>query len=101
MLGMDIHDKENPYNRVGRGNLVPNTMILPKLGIEYGICLGKREKADLEGFWNAFEDLLKLCEQGLLERYDVMVNQCAAAAPFMYQNGTMKEIGRASCRERV
>ena len=99
MLGMDIHDKENPYNRVGRGNLVPNTMILPKLGIEYGICLGKREKADLEGFWNAFEDLLKLCEQGLLERYDVMVNQCAAAAPFMYQNGTMKDA--QSCRESV
>ena len=99
MLGMDIHDKENPYNRVGRGNLVPNTMILPKLGIEYGICLGKREKADLEGFWNAFEDLLNLCEQGLLERYDVMVNQCAAAAPFMYQNGTMKDA--QSCRESV
>ena len=99
MLGMDIHDKENPYNRVGRGNLVPNTMILPKLGIEYGICLGKREKADLEGFWNAFEDLLKLCEQGLLERYDVMVNQCAAAAPFMYQNGTMKDA--QTCRESV
>ncbi|MBO7210827.1 MAG: anaerobic ribonucleoside-triphosphate reductase [Methanobrevibacter sp.] len=99
MLGMDIHDKENPYNRVGRGNLVPNTMILPKLGIEYGICLGKREKADLEGFWNAFEDLLKLCEQGLLERYDVMVNQCAAAAPFMYQNGTMKDA--QSCHESV
>ena len=99
MLGMDIHDKKNPYNRVGRGNLVPNTMILPKLGIEYGICLGKREKADLEGFWNAFEDLLKLCEQGLLERYDIMVNQCAAAAPFMYQNGTMKDA--QSCRESV
>ena len=99
MLGMDIHDKENPYNRVGRGNLVPNTMILPKLGIEYGICLGKREKADLEGFWNAFEDLLKLCEQGLLERYDVMVNQCAAAAPFMYQNGTMKDA--QTCHESV
>jgi ribonucleoside-triphosphate reductase len=99
MLGMDIHDPKNPYNRVGRGNLVPNTMILPKLGIEYGICLGKREKADLKGFWNAFEDLLKLCEQGLLERYDVMVNQCAAAAPFMYQNGTMKDA--QSCRESV
>lgn len=99
MLGMDIHDAKNPYNRVGRGNLVPNTMILPKLGIEYGICLGKREKADLEGFWNAFEDLLKLCEQGLLERYDVMVNQCSAAAPFMYQNGTMKDA--QSCRESV
>ena len=99
MLGMDIHDPVSPYNRVGRGNLVPNTMILPKLGIEYGICLGKRKKADLEGFWNAFEDLLKLCEQGLLERYDIMVNQCAAAAPFMYQNGTMKDA--QSCRESV
>ena len=99
MLGMDIHDPKNPYNRVGRGNLVPNTMILPKLGIEYGICLGKREKADLEGFWNAFEDLLKLCEQGLLERFDIMVNQAASAAPFMYQNGTMKD--GQSCRESV
>ena len=79
------------YNRVGRGNLVPNTMILPKLGIEYGICLGARKEPDLEGFWNAFEDLLKLCEQGLLERFDIMVNQPPEAAPFMYQNGTMKD----------
>lgn len=99
MLGKDIHDSKNPYNRVGRGNLAPNTMILPKLGIEYGICLGKREKADLEGFWNAFEDLLKLCEKGLLERFDIMVNQAATAAPFMYQNGTMKDA--QTCRESV
>ena len=99
MLGADIHDKENPYNRVGRGNLAPNTMILPKLGIEYGICLGERTEPDLDGFWNAFEDLLKLCEQGLLERFDIMVNQSAAAAPFMYQNGTMKDA--QTCRESV
>ena len=89
MLGYDRHSKS--YNRVGRGNLVPNTMILPKLGIEYGICLGKREKPDLDGFWSAFEDLLMLCEQGLLERFDIMVTQSPAAAPFMYQNGTMKD----------
>ena len=79
------------YNRVGRGNLVPNTMILPKLGIKYGICLGERDKPDLKGFWNAFEGLLMLCEQGLLERFDIMVNQPPEAAPFMYQNGTMKD----------
>ena len=89
MLGYDRHSKS--YNRVGRGNLVPNTMILPKLGIEYGICLGKRETPDLDGFWSAFEDLLMLCEQGLLERFDIMVNQPPEAAPFMYQNGTMKD----------
>ena len=89
MLGYDRHT--DSYNRVGRGNLCPNTMILPKLGIEYGICLGKRDVPDLEGFWSAFEDLLMLCEQGLLERFDIMVNQPPEAAPFMYQNGTMKD----------
>lgn len=87
MLGYDRHT--NSYNRVGRGNLCPNTMILPKLGIEYGICLGKRKTPDLDGFWSAFEDLLMLCEQGLLERFDIMVNQSPEAGPFMYQNGTM------------
>ena len=87
-IGYDRFDKS--YNRVGRGNLVPNTMILPKLGIEYGICLGERDKPDLEGFWSAFEDLLMLCEQGLLERFDIMVNQSPDAAPFMYRNGTMR-----------
>lgn len=89
MLGYDRHGLG--YRRVGRGNNVPNTIILPKLGIEYGIALGKRDKADLEGFWAAFEDTLKLAEQGLLERFDVMVNQAATAAPFMYQNGTIAD----------
>ena len=87
MLGYDRFS--DSYNRLGRGNLVPNTMILPKLGIEYGVCLGKREAPDLDGFWSAFEDLLMLCEQGLLERFDIMVNQPPESAPFMYQNGTM------------
>lgn len=89
MLGYDRHGLG--YRRVGRGNNVPNTIILPKLGIEYGIALGKRDKADLEGFWVAFEDTLKLAEQGLLERFDVMVNQAATAAPFMYENGTIAD----------
>lgn len=89
MLGYDRFS--NSYNRVGRGNLVPVTMILPKLGIEYGIALGERTEPDLEGFWNAFEELLQLCERGLLERFDIMVNQGPEAAPFMYQNGTMKD----------
>ena len=86
-IGYDRHS--GTYKRTGRGNLVPNTMILPKLGIEYGICLGNRTEPDLKGFWSAFEDLLMLCEQGLLERFDIMVNQPPEAAPFMYQNGTM------------
>ena len=89
MLGYDRFS--DSYNRVGRGNLTPNTMILPKLGLDYGIALGERETPDLDGFWSAFEDLLMLCEQGLLERFDIMVNQPPEAAPFMYKNGTMKD----------
>lgn len=94
MLGYDRFS--NSYNRVGRGNAVPNTMILPKLGIEYGICLGQRKEPDLEGFWNAFEDLLKLCEKGLLERFAIMIEQGAEAAPFMYQNGTALDADKCS-----
>lgn len=97
MLGFDR--ATNSYKRVGRGNAVPNTMILPKLGIEYGICLGKRTEPDLEGFWNAFEDLLKLCEKGLLERFNIMKKQPPVAAPFMYSNGTA--IFAQDCQETV
>ena len=88
-IGYDRFTKT--YNRIGRGNLVPNTMILPKLGLDYGIALGERAEPDLEGFWSAFEDLLMLCEEGLLERFDIMVNQPPESAPFMYKNGTMKD----------
>ena len=97
MLGYDRHGYG--YKRVGRGNNVPVTIILPQLGIKYGICLGEREEADIEGFWNEFEELLKLAEQALLERFDVMLDQAAAAAPFMYQNGTI--LDGQKCKESV
>ena len=77
------------YKRVGRGNNVPNTIILPKLGIEYGVCLNQRTEPDLKGFWEAFERTLLLTEKTLLERYQIMIKQSPNSAPFMYQNGTM------------
>lgn len=79
------------YIRQGRGNNVPNTIILPKLGIEFGICLGKRTEPDINGFWNAFEETLKLTERGLLERFEIMVKQSPKSAPFMYQNNTIQD----------
>lgn len=97
MIGYDRHGLG--YIRQGRGNNVPNTIILPKLGIEFGICLGKRNEPDLEGFWNAFEETLKLAEKGLLERFEIMVNQSPNAAPFMYQNNTIQ--GARNCKEDV
>ena len=87
MLGYDRHGLG--YRRVGRGNNVPVTIILPQLGLKHGIALGERTEPDIEGFWKDFESTLALAEQGLLERFDVMVCQRAAAAPFMYSNGTI------------
>ena len=89
MLGYDRNGLG--YIRQGRGNNVPNTIILPKLGIEFGICLGKRSEPDLKGFWDAFEETLKLTEQSLLERFTIMIEQSPEAAPFMYQNNTVQD----------
>ena len=89
LIGYDRHGLG--YIRQGRGNNVPNTIILPKLGIEFGICLGKRDKPDLDGFWKAFEETLQLTERGLLERFEIMVRQSPKSAPFMYQNNTIQD----------
>ena len=97
LMGYDVNGLG--YKRQGRGNNVPNTIILPKLGIEYGICQGKREKADLDGFWKAFEETLLLTEEGLLERYEIMKRQSPKAAPFMYKNGTIQ--GAEECTDNV
>ncbi len=97
LIGYDRHGLG--YIRQGRGNNVPNTIILPKLGIEFGICLGMRDKPDLDGFWKAFEETLQLTERGLLERFEIMVRQSPKSAPFMYQNNTIQD-GR-NCEKDV
>lgn len=97
LIGYDRHGLG--YIRQGRGNNVPNTIILPKLGIEFGICLGERTEPDLDGFWNAFEETLKLTEKGLLERFEIMIKQSPKAAPFMYQNNTIQDA--RECEENV
>ena len=89
LVGYDRHGLG--YTRVGRGNNNPITIILPKIGIEYGICTGKRDKPDLEGFWNKFEEILRLVEAAHLERFEIMKKQSPKAAPFMYANGTIKD----------
>lgn len=97
LIGYDRHGLG--YIRQGRGNNTPNTIILPKLGIEFGICLGKRTEPDIEGFWKAFEETLKLTEKGLLERFEIMIKQSPKSAPFMYQNNTIQDA--RECEENV
>lgn len=89
MIGYDRHGLG--YCRVGRGNNNPITIILPKLGIEYGICRGERTEPDLDGFWKKLDELLHLAENAHLERYAILAKQSPKAAPFMYDNGTIAD----------
>lgn len=97
MLGYDRFTKS--YIRAGRGNIVPITIILPKLGIEYGICQGKRKEPDLDGFWQAFKETVNITRQGLIDRFTYIASQSPKSAPFMYQNGTMLDAEK--CKDNV
>lgn len=89
-MGKDRFNKEHPYNRVGRGNLAPATIIPVALGIKYGVCQGKREKPDLDGFRRDFEYMLKKAEESLLIRVNIMFNQKMKSAFEMYANPAWK-----------
>lgn len=85
-LGKDRFDKENPYNRVGRGNLSPHTIVPVSLGIKYGICQGLRQKPDLDNFRKEFDYLLNKAEESLICRAHLIFNQKMSSAYEMYVN---------------
>lgn len=89
-MGYDRFNPEHPYNRIGRGNLAPHTIVPVSLGIKYGICLGKRETPDLDGFRREFEYLLTKAEQSLLIRANLIFKQKMNAAYEMYMNPAWK-----------
>lgn len=62
------------------------TIILPKLGLDSGIKLGKRDKADVEGFFNQLEETLQLVAKELNIRFEYCCSQSPNSAPFMYEN---------------
>lgn len=96
-IGYDRHGLG--YKQVGRGNICPTTILLPKLGVEYGICLGHRKEPDLDGFWNALDEILDITKECLLNRYAYISTQSPKSAPFMYQNKTIADAEK--CFENV
>ena len=99
MIGYDRHGMG--YKKTGRGNVAPVTMILPKLGIEYGICLGERKEADVEGFFKAFDDLLDIAEKSLVDRFNYVCSQSIKAGWFMYDNGVIADGEKAAKSGKV
>lgn len=79
------------WKKVGRGNVSPITINLPKIGIKHGICLNERMEADMEGFYEELRELLEITEQGLLDRYHLICSQSPRAGAFMYDNHTIAD----------
>lgn len=79
----------------GRGNITPVTINLVEIGIKHGICKGERTIADIKGFWEELEYMLKSAEKALLDRFEWMASKPAKSALFAYENDVMKStLGR-------
>lgn len=65
----------------GRGNICPVTIILPELAMV--------ANRDTEVFFQILEQKLNEARDQLIERYELICEQPAAAAKFMYENHTM------------
>lgn len=96
MMGYDRHGMG--YSKTGRGNVCPVTMNLPKIGIKHGICLGERTTPDIDGFWAELDEVLKITETSLVDRFYHVCNQSVNSAPFMYRNGTVADCEMANFR---
>ena len=69
----NVVDKEKEVTP-GRGNLSFTTINLPRLGIKYGIVDNSRDKADMKAFYKELDEIMDLCKNQLLQRFEI---QCS------------------------
>jgi ribonucleoside-triphosphate reductase len=76
--------------RDGRGNIAPQTIILPTVAM----LAKKKSKSDpsttVEVFMKLLEKYIEDTKDALLERFEWIASQSPNSAKFMYQNNTMK-----------
>lgn len=76
--------------RDGRGNIAPQTIILPTVAM----MAKKKSKSDpsttVEVFMKLLERYIEDTKDALLERFEWIASQSPNSAKFMYQNNTMK-----------
>jgi len=89
MLGFDRHGLG--YSKIGRGNVCPVTVNLPRIALRHRPMGTPTGEPDLDGFWVELDEVLELAKQALLERYARVCSQPARCAPFMYKNGTIAD----------
>lgn len=76
----------NNYDKKGRGNIVPTTMVLPKIAFE---SLGEDGTVNIDKFWNKLDEILNITGLSLLDRFTHICSQSPKAGSFMYENGTI------------
>jgi ribonucleoside-triphosphate reductase len=70
-----------------RGNCSFTTINLPRIAMNYGIALGKREEADWDGFYKELNKMIALAADQLLERFNFQGEQTAKNFSFLMGQG--------------
>ena len=75
------------YLKDGRGNICPVTIIMPTLAMQTDGEIGDK---NIDDFIKLLDKKIGEAKDMLIERFDHICNQPAAAAKFMWENGTME-----------
>jgi len=87
---------------VGRGNLSFTTINLPRLGIKHGIVGNTtRKKADMKAFYEDLDNLIELCKDQLLERYEIQCNKRVYNFPFLMGQGNWMDSERLKPNDKL
>ncbi len=85
----------------GRGNLSFTSINLPRLGLKYGIATKQRDKADMDGFYKNLDDLMELCRDQLLERFEIQCNKRLYNFPFLLGQGVWMDSEKLKPGDRL
>ena len=85
----------------GRGNLSFDTINLPRLGIKHGIALKERDKADMKAFYDELEEVVELCKDQLLERFEIQCSKHVYNFPFLLGQGVWTDGDKLKPQDRL
>ncbi|MGL5649556.1 MAG: anaerobic ribonucleoside-triphosphate reductase [Clostridium sp.] len=78
----------NDYDKRGRGNIVPTTMVLPRIALD---SIDKEGKVNIKKFWEKLDETLDVTSISLIDRFTQICGQNPKSGSFMYTNGTIKD----------
>jgi len=96
----DVTDKNNETTG-GRGNLSFTSINLPRIAIKHGICLGERDKADMDGFYSELSEKMELVRDQLLERFEVQCSKRCYNFPFLLEQGVWTDGDKLKPTDRL